>query len=113
MRRARLRRRENILKRYLIHVAGPEPSDTGADRLHHARRLVAVDRRQIVAPDAVDVEIVAVADGAGGGADKDLARASIDRGPRRPGTLRLLFAWEPWRFVDALVHRISRTAAKV
>ena len=80
MRRARLRRRENIHKRYLIHVAAPEPSDPGPDRLRHARRLVAVGCREVAAPGAVDIGNVAVADGAGGRPDQDLARGSIDSG---------------------------------
>ena len=49
------------------------------DRLDHARRLVAVDRRQFAAPGAVDIEDVAVADRAGGGPDQNLARARVPK----------------------------------
>jgi hypothetical protein len=45
-----------------------------ADRLDHARRLVAIDRRQIAAPGAVEEKDVAVADRAGRSPDQDFAR---------------------------------------
>ena len=58
-------------------IAGFQPLDARADRLHDARRLVAVDRRQFSAPSPVHVKDVAVADRAGGRLDEDLARARL------------------------------------
>ena len=62
--------------------------DAGADRLDHARRLVAVDRRQLAAPGAVDIEDVAVADRAGGDPDQDLAGAGLGEFDRLDGQRR-------------------------
>jgi hypothetical protein len=55
-------------------VAGPDRGDVVADRLDHARRLMARqegERRRI---DAVDEMKVGMADAAGSGADQHLAR---------------------------------------
>ena len=58
-------------------IADLDPRDAGADRLDDARRLVAVDRRQIAAPGALPIEDVAVADRAGLDLDADLALAGL------------------------------------
>ena len=54
-------------------IAWLEAGHALADRLDHTRRLVAVDRRQFPAPGAVEIEDVAVADGAGSRLDQNLA----------------------------------------
>src|SRR5208283_3047461 len=58
-------------------VAGAEPAHAGPDRLDHARRFVAIDRGKVAAPGAVDIEDVAVADGASGRPDQNLAWAGL------------------------------------
>ena len=54
-------------------VAGPDVVDPRPDLAHHAGGLVAVDGGQLTAPAAVGEDDVAVADGAGGEVDRDLA----------------------------------------
>ena len=56
-----------------------------SDRLDDARRLVAIDRRQIAAPGAVDVKNVAVANRAGRGPYQHLARPRFGKVDRLDG----------------------------
>ncbi len=58
-------------------IADLHALDAQPDRLDHARRLMAVDRRQVAAPGAVEIENVAVTDCAGGQLDPDFARTGI------------------------------------
>ena len=67
-------------------VARLEPSDSGSDRRDDARCLVAVDRGQVAAPGAIDIQNVAVADPAGRRLDQDFAgprRGDLDRFDRQ------------------------------
>ena len=81
-------------------VADFQPGHARADRLDHARRLMAVDRRQFAAPGAVEVENVAVADRAGRRPDQHFARPGLgefdrldrSRARRRRGRRRLSFS---------------------
>jgi hypothetical protein len=56
-------------------VAGFEAGHTGSDRLDHARRLMAENRRKVAAPGAVHVEDIAVADRTGRHFDLHFTRA--------------------------------------